>query len=441
VRTEKILAAVAVAGILSLAAWGQAAQNQPGQGQAGQQGMNGQKQYKDRGEYDLYDAITKDTNPTTRLQKLDEWKSKYPNTDFIEERRQLYLTTYVAANKPQDAINTANEILKNNPNDFTALYYVTLLTPSLNKNDADTLSSAEKAANGLLANLDTQFADAKKPASVSEADWKKTRTQTEAIAHKTLGWAAMQRKDWAKAEDEFSKSLQLNPASGDVSYWLGTSILGEKNPDKQPAALYEFARAAGYTGEGSLSEAGRKQVKDYLTKAYTTYHGSTDGLDQLIQQASSNPLPPADFKIASITDIEKAKIEQENAEAAANPQLALWKNIKDQLTGPNGQTYFESSMKGAKLPALTGKVVSMEPAVRPKTVVLAIENGTTPDATLNFQAALPGKVDPGTSLTFEGVPTAYTTSPFMVTFDVDKADLKGWTGTNPAPARRRPARR
>src|SRR5271154_4381478 len=93
----------------------------------------GQKQpeYKDRGEYDLYDSITKDTNPATRLEKLDQWKAKYPNTDFVKQRRQIYLTTYVALNKVRDALDMAKEILADDPKDFTALYWTVELTPKL----------------------------------------------------------------------------------------------------------------------------------------------------------------------------------------------------------------------------------------------------------------------------------------------------------------------
>jgi len=54
---------------------------------------------------------------------------------------------------------------------------------------------------------------------------------------------------------------------------------------------------------------------------------------------------------------------------------------------------------------------------------------------------LPGKVDPGTELTFEGVPDSFTPSPLMVVFNVDKDDLHGWTGKNAAPVRRAPAKK
>ena len=103
-------------------------------------------------------------------------------------------------------------------------------------------------------------------------------------------------------------------------------------------------------------------------------------------------------------------------------------------------------MKGTEVPTLKGRVIKLEPAVKPKTILLAMEdktnNTTTADATLKFEMPLPGKVDEGTELTFEGVADSYTANPFMVVFSVDKDKLQGWTGKNePAPVHhRKPAR-
>jgi len=72
----------------------------------------------------------------------------------------------------------------------------------------------------------------------------------------------------------------------------------------------------------------------------------------------------------------------------------------------------------------------MTPAVRPKELVLAIENSEVPDATLKLDSALPGKMEPGAELEFEGVAVSYTKDPFMVTFEVEKNKLAGWTGKN-----------
>jgi hypothetical protein len=85
-------------------------------------------------------------------------------------------------------------------------------------------------------------------------------------------------------------------------------------------------------------------------------------------------------------------------------------------------------MKDALVPTLKGKVISAQPALRPKTIVMALEDGTTADATLKLETPLPAKVDPGTELSFEGVPQSYTATPFMVVFSVEKDKLHGLAG-------------
>ncbi len=440
-KAWKLLGAVALTGLLTLAPAGLRAQSSA---QTPATTNTGQKNWADRAEYDLYDAITKDTNAQSRLEKLNQWKEKYPNTQFIDLRQTAYLTTYAALNKIPEALNAAKDIIARDPKDFAALYYTALLTPQLLAANItptpDQLSAAESAANAILAGA--------KPASVSDADWQKAKGDVEAIAHKTLGWVAMQRKQPDAAEAEFKKSLAVNPKDSEVAYWLGIVILQEHKAEKQSEALYYYARAAAYDGTGALAPAGRDQVKKQFTDLYTRYHGNTDGLDQILQLAKTNPTPAPDFKIQSTADIEKAKLEQQEKEAAAHPDLVLWTSIKTQLTAADGATYFTNSMKGTLLPGgangvqkFTGKVISMEPATRPKTVVIGIENPTVPDATLKFETPLPGKVDPGTTLSFSGVADSYTANPFMVVFTVDKKNLEGWTGTNPAPARRPRPRR
>ena len=307
--------------------------------------------------------------------------------------------------------------------------------------DAD-YDRANKAANGILnGGLDKQFAADKKPAATSDADWKTARTGVEAVAHTTLGWDAMQQKKNEDAETQFKQALAIDANNGNNAYWLGTVILSQKNPAKQSEALYYLARAASYDGPGALNPAGRKQVQDYVTKAYNSYHGSKDGLDQLLAQAKSSATPPPNFAIESGASLAAAKANKEEEEAAKDPQLTLWKNIKAQLTAADGANYFNSSMKDALLPTLRGKVVKLDPETRPKVVYLSLEDGTTADATLRFDPALAGKVEPGTVLSFEGVPESYTASPFMVVFKVEKDKLHGWTGQGAAPVHKAPVRR
>ena len=99
-----------------------------------------------------------------------------------------------------------------------------------------------------------------------------------------------------------------------------------------PNALYHFARAASYDGPGALPAEGRKQVDDYLTKAYTGFHGDTSGLAELKAKAKGAAVPPADFKIKSVREISIEKAQAEEEFNKNNPMLALWKNMKTGLT-------------------------------------------------------------------------------------------------------------
>ena len=425
-RSQHLLITAAVLGLIVPA--GVAAQDQPAPAQGAQ------PQYKDQAEYTLYSAILADTNPKTKLDKLQEWQTKYPATDFAKQRKQLYLDTYVKLNQPKDAVAAAKSILADDPKDFTSLYYTMYFTRAVAGANPtpDVLDQGEKATSALLANIDTP------PPNVTAEQWKGARTPVETLGHSTLGWIAMQRKNWDAAEAEFQKTLAVDANNGEADYFMGTVLDGEKNPAKMSTELFYFARAANYDGPGALPPAGRQQVMDFLKKAYKNYHGSDEGFGDLTAMAKAQGAPPADYRIRTGKEIADEKQKKQDEDDAKDPQLKLWKGIKAQLTGPEGHGYFESGLKGAQVPTLKGKVVKLEPEIKPKTLVLALEDGTTPDATLKFEAPLAGKVEPGTELSFEGVPQSYTASPYMVVFNVDADKLHGWTGKNAAPVHHAP---
>jgi hypothetical protein len=207
--------------------------------------------------------------------------------------------------------------------------------------------------------------------------------------------------------------------------------------------LYHFARAAAYTGPGALSAAAQKQALDYITKTYVAYHGSNQGLQELLTMAKANAFPPEGFTIMSKNQIAVAAAQQQAAADAANPIFAYWRDAVKSPLLMQGDEYF-ANMKGALLPGEYGKskgvekfkakIVSMTPENKPKELVLALEKPDVPDVTLKFDEALPGTMEPGSVIEFEGVPDSYTKEPFMVTFLVTKEQLgDSWTGKNAPP--------
>jgi hypothetical protein len=396
-----------------------------------------QKKVKDQAEYDLYTSATKETDPSKRLVSLNTWQQKYPDSDFKEERLVIFLISYTQLAQAPKVVETAREILAMDPKEVNALKWLTIYTQTYPQPPTpDSLATGEKAAQGLLG--------VEKPPSVDDASWKTTQTQLAAIAHNTLGFIAMQRKQQAQAEQEYKKALEANPNWCEVSYTLANAILAEKDLARQSEVLYHWARAASLAGAGACPDAQRKQIDAFFQKQYNLFHGQDEaGLKQLRALAVSQPLPPSGFQIRNANDIQA---EEQAKAAAANPQLAVWKAIKESLLAPNGEMYFESSLKGALIPggvnqvtAFRGKLISMKPPVNPKELVLAISTPDTPEVTLVFETALRGKADPGTEISFEGIASAFTRNPFMLTFDVEGKDqIQGWPVAAPA-AKKRPA--
>jgi hypothetical protein len=256
-------------------------------------------------------------------------------------------------------------------------------------------------------------------------------------AHKTLSFIAMQKKQPEAAEQELMKCLTEDPNQAQCSYDLGNAILAQKKLERQSEVLYHWARATSLTGPQAIPEPLHKQVDAFFVKSYTTFHGPDDaGLKELRVLAVTQPMPPAGFKIKNKNEIEAEKEEQA---AKDNPQLALWKSVKDQLIAANGEQYFTEQMKDHAVPKLKGKLVSMKPAIRPKELVLAIQTTDTPEVTLKLENPLPGKADKGTELQFEGTATEFTKDPFMLTFVVDTKDkIEGWPAQAAPPAKKRP---
>ena len=419
--------------LFSIAGWVWAIAPAPAQGQAAPQ-----KKVKDQGEYDLYNAAVKETDPSKKLQYLNQWTEKYPDTDFQEERLQLY----DQVNQPVKVIELGEKLLASNPKSLVALTLVAGNVQKLPSPTPEQMASAQKAAQTLLDNLDSL-----KPAGTPDAAWNQARPQLEGLAKGALLWIAvkpagdaLQRKDYAAAEQAYTKALQQYPDSAEISYKLGSALVSERDPNKFPEAIYEIARAvAADPAKGGLPEATRKQVDAYLNRIYTQYHGADDaGLQQLKQLALTAPLPPADFKLQTAAEIAAEK-EQEFRDK--NPQLALWMGIKAKLSDANGEQYFESEIKNADIPKLKGALVEAKPECRSKELVVALSDATHPEVTLKLDAALAGKPKTGTEIQFKGVPSAFTKDPFMLTMDTEKANLEGVDTTPCAPARRAGARK
>lgn len=427
---RSIFAAGALAVFTSLAAAPLASAQATAQQPAGQQPA-GQKNYKDRGEYDLYSKITQTKDPKERLQLLNTWQDKYPQTDFSKERLQYFVATLaqLAPTDPQarqQLLQKASDLLKVDPKDFQAMYYTALFGPGVGGTScpSDVTGEVQTAAQGVVDNINTPFDASKKPASMSDADFTKAKNAALAIAHNALAWVDTCKKDMAGAENEYKASLEANPDQGNISAAYAKLLYDDK---KTPDALYEYARAAEYTGPGpALPEATRTQLLDFFNKAYQGYHGGTDGADKVLTDAKTTALPPSGFNIVSANQAATAEADAMNARIQSDPAFKIWYAVEQSLQ-QKGDSFFSSDVKDAEIPGgaegvkwFKGTVISLDPPDAPTKVVLGVQDPKTPDATLEFTKPLPADalntIKVGSQIEFSGVADSYTATPYMLTF-------------------------
>lgn len=403
------------------------------------------KQWKDRAEFDLFDSASKEQNPTTKLQLLKTYKEKYPNSDFKVERQLQVMDAYRQLGNGKEMLGAAKEVVDLDPKNIQGLYWANLLTISLIDKSPEALAAGEQFAKGLIGAIPDFFDSAKKPATVADDAWKKERTNMETVAHRTLGWIALQKKQNEEAEKEFLIVLQNNPNDAEVSYWSGTAVAMQRKLEKQSAALYHFAHAAYHEGQGALPDATRKPLQAYLEKTYINFHGDKTGLDALVEQTKASAIPPAGFHIESKDEL---LIKQEEELKKTNPQLALWVKIKGELNGPNGQQYFDSSLKGAAVPPpegiegvkkFKGTVVSTAPDKKPTSIIVGLSGKEMSEVTLKFEKPLAAVPEKGLEIEFSGAPSAFDPDTKMVTFDVEPDEVTGLPKAAPAAKKAAPA--
>jgi len=232
---------------------------------------------KDQQEADLINSLPKETDPAKRLATLDKWKAGYPDTPFAAERQAAYLATYQELKKPKETVETAQEILKRNPNDFDALRAILINGMSISNppSNAD-MDTVEKVATHFLNDADAIFTPANKPAYMTPDQWTQAKEPMRAFSQRMIGVIYVTKKDNERAEAELTKALKMSPNDAQIDYMLGQAILAQNKtkPEKQPLALFYYARAAAYDGQGSLPAANRQQIQGFVSRAYTTYHGS-----------------------------------------------------------------------------------------------------------------------------------------------------------------------
>lgn len=434
---------VLLLGVLDVGAVGQqlgmpAASPAPGAAQqAAPAAPQQKKEIKDPAEYNAYLNALNQTNPAQKAAALEAFLQTYPNSVMKPDALELLMASYEQANQPQKMQEAAQRLLQAEPNNLRALALMAFTKRSAAETatnaqagQQDLLQAAQYGEQGLRA-----LQSAASPEGMRPADFDKLKSQVAVIFNGAVGMAALQNKNYPSAQQYLSAAVQGNPTNLRDVYPLALSYLQAQPPDYLNGLWY-MARAvnlaAGTPAQAQIAGFGRVQ--------YRKYHGSDQGWDQLLQQASTSPTPPAGFTIAPApTPAElAAKLAQKPTSQMSFDEIQLvlaygapeqaakvWNDLKD------------------KPIALEGKLISSTPTQLQVAASADDIEADKSDVTVTMAAAVPVNLRPknGALVQFQAIPTSYVTNPFNMTMTKGMLLTKKPAAETKAPARKRSPRR
>lgn len=436
---KKLLVTLVVLGAITFAQ-GTAQQQPPAAGAQAQPGAPAQqkKEIKDPAEYNGYMSALSQTDPAAKAAALESFLQQYPNSVMKTDALELLMATYDQARNPEKTMDAAQRILQSDPNNLRALAllaYNKRTAAQAGQNPQQNLTEAAQYATRGLQALQT----ATKPEGTSDADFEKFKQQLTGIFNGALGINALQNKDYPTAQRALRVAVEATPNDFSLVYPLGLAYL-QGTPPSYVDGLFFIARAVALAPP--QMQAG---IAKYGQGQYARYHAGTDGWDQVLAQAKTDPLPPAGFTIKPApTPAEQAATLVQNTPVnkmsfgefvmiftSGNQQASdtVWNEIKD------------------KPLAIEGTVLSATPTKLTIAATVDDIEKKQPDIELTMAAPLTRLQVPkvGATIQFEGTPASYTAQPaflmqmtkgMLLTKAAPKPAPK--PATKPAPRRRRP---
>jgi tetratricopeptide (TPR) repeat protein len=168
---------------------------------------------KSQGEAQALGALMQQQgNPDAFVKSADEFLTKYADTDFKEAILISMANAYQQKNDADKAQIYAERALEVNPKAYQAQLLIgEVLASHTRENDLDKeekLSKAEKNLNAAIANVNA----AQKPnPQITDAQWDDGKKFVVAEAHNGLGMAALVRKKYDVAINEFKSASDTDP--------------------------------------------------------------------------------------------------------------------------------------------------------------------------------------------------------------------------------------
>lgn len=396
---------------------------------AGAQDTSTGKQPYTIAEYNAYQACAAEKNPAPLIKCLDDFTSKYPNSNLLVYIYPLYYRAYGALKNYPKVIENADKLTAigdkaEAPIRYEALYYRSLAytsAPAPKDTDPDAKDRATKARDTAVAGLKA-LGDLKKPDTASDADFAAQKKGPTILLNFTAGNASMTLKDAAAAIGFFKAALELDPDDPVTNYRLGQAYQATTPPQTMDA-FWSFARAV--TAKRA-AETQAKSVQAYLRRLIASYQGGTvcenltdAELTELLTLAKSSMDRPASYTLASSADLD-----------AARKDMTIASVITDLKAGGDKSKISWLASCGLEFPDVPAKVIEITPGdiIGFKLAFVTSEAEFDAATTANMEIKVGGqpdasRVEKDSAIHFTGTLVSYDPDPtFMVHWD--KAKIK-----------------
>jgi tetratricopeptide (TPR) repeat protein len=393
------------------------------------------KEIKDPAEYNAYMAATGAQDPNQRISQLESFLTTYPNSVMKADAMELLLKSYQQAGNAAKMLETGQKLLQMDPNNLTALAFVSYLELTQAQqggpDGAQKITDAGQLAVRGLKVLQT----APKPEGVSDEQWAKTKdTFRYTIFDWSAAMAAVQAKDYPTAVNYLKDRVSNMPNDLGTVYYLGQSYLEQRPPVVD--GLFWIARAVALAPNNT-------EIAKYGRSRYIRYHGTDQGWEQLIADAKNQTTIPQGFSVAPAPSPADQAHEMLTQKAPEKMAFAEWQFILENGS-PADVTAVWTAAKGKPIQAIA-QVIS----ATPKVLMLAATEDDIQSKTADIELTLATPITAaraaklaGTQITFQGVPTEYTSdakaNPPVFLMKMNEGQLIGKSAEEPKTAPKKP---
>ncbi|HEV2234310.1 MAG TPA: hypothetical protein VGV68_13030 [Terriglobia bacterium] len=398
--------------------------------------------WKTTEEYNAYQAAFNEKDPHKKISLAEAFLAKFQDTDFKDLAYLQELAAYQQLGDGPNAIGAGEKALAVNPDNLDALRYVSFAFPFVFKaTDPDAASKLTRAENESKHGLDL-LQKLQKPANATDEQFNQAIKGLRSIFNGTVGFVALQQKDYAGAITSLKTAAEDNPGNNLTFSMLGQAYLQSSPPDYDNG-IWSLARSVALAKASSDPNAAA--LAKYYDQVYVSRHGSDEGEGDIINQASASVNPPAGFKVAPA----------EKHKPTGNAAIDAFYNMEDSLkVGGDQEKQAWAQVKGQPF-AMPGTVNSSQKGTDPDTYLVQIAITDESKAKDGYDIVLRDKqpdakyLSKGDPVAFQGTLAEYTMTPvFSLTLDgtiddkfLEAAKDKAETKTKPKPRPRSTARR